>query len=220
MNFLDNFAERWRVNHIIFFIYIWAKILRLWRTLDLDLFLAANHFSKSVIINQFFMANVEKSFGIMLAYNVPVYWYFQYALHVFTCSKFVLFGIKLCIALWSFIEKLLFFNVQVPLWRLNNPALFSVKVLLHQTTWILPGQHLQNFQVRLIINTIFYEIKIFDKYIKSKPILSLSFNRTICDCFPYWKNRKKVYNGIWILCFQCVCFVGKYLHIKVRISIL
>lgn len=79
---------------------------------------------------------------------MPLYLYFQYA--IFTWSKFVLFGIKLCIALWNVIEKLLFFNVQVPLWRLNNPALFSVKVLLHQTMWILPGQHLQNFQVSLL----------------------------------------------------------------------
>lgn len=127
----------------------------------------------------------------------------------------MLFGIKLCIALWNVIEKLLFFNVQVPLWRLNNPALFSVKVLLHQTMWILPGQHLQNFQVRLIIHTIFL-MRL--KFLTST-FLSLSFNRTVCDCFPYWKNRKKVYDGIWILCFWCVCFVGKYLHIKVRISI-
>lgn len=32
---------------------------------------------------------------------------------------------------------------------------------------------------------LFNEIKIFDKYIKIKPILSLSFNRTVCDRFPY-----------------------------------
>lgn len=154
---------------------------------------------------------------------MPLYLYFQYA--IFTWSKFVLFGIKLCIALWNVIEKLLFFNVQVPLWRLNNPALFSVKVLLHQTMWILPGQHLQNFQVSLLYIYIyvqhFFKLKFLYKFIngKLKPILSLSFNRTVCDRFPYWKNRKKVYDGIWILCFQCVCFVGKYLHIKVRFSI-
>lgn len=69
----------------------------------------------------------------------------------------------------------------------------------------------------------FFKLKFLYKFIygtcKWKPILSLSFNRTVCDCFPYWKNRKKVYDGIWILCFRCVCFVGKYLHIKVRISI-
>lgn len=76
INLLDNFAERWRVNHNIFyskepasckpsFIDVWAKILRFRRTLDLDVFLAANHFVKSVIINNFFLWQIMKNYEIM-----------------------------------------------------------------------------------------------------------------------------------------------------------
>ena len=54
---------------------------------------------------------------------------------------------------------------------------------------------------------------------KSKtPISIFLLSRIVCDSVPDWENRKKIYHGIRVFCFQCVCLVSKYMYIKVSNS--